>query len=605
MSAPADPSAGGASPGGPLAGQMSTRERLQALIGHRRGWVVGLGVSSILSGLAEASILILLAEVGTTIAKGAKTTDVRLGPLSGHHSLGTLFIVAGAFALARLALQIPASVLPARIAAEVQSGLRTKLFHAFTRASWEVQSRDREGHLQETMTSQVIQATGGVLQATTLLTALFTFTVLMGTALYQNPLAAGVVLVTAVALFAALRPLNRMGVKRARALSASQMEYAGGIGEAIRVAEETHVFGVEEAQRERIDEFVAKSKALFFSSQLVGRLTPNLYQSLMYVLLIAGLAVISLAGSGHAASLGAVVLLLVRAGTYGQQIQGAFQSLRQSLPFVERLQEATRRYEESAPSWGSEPVEGVQTVAFDDVSFAYREGRPVLKEMSFEVRGGETIGVIGPSGAGKSTLIQILLQLRVPTGGRYLVNGKGAGQISSADWHRLVAYVPQEPRLLHASVADNIRYFRDVGPEDVERAARLARIHDDITAWPEGYDTIVGPRADAVSGGQQQRLCLARALAARPAVLILDEPTSALDPHSERLIQESLSALKDELTLFIIAHRMSTLDICDRVMVVIDGRLAAFDTRELLQKGNDYYRSASLVASGAGESPLP
>jgi ABC-type multidrug transport system fused ATPase/permease subunit len=267
-----------------------------------------------------------------------------------------------------------------------------------------------------------------------------------------------------------------MGVKRARALSASQMEYAGGIGEAIRVAEETHVFGVEQAQRERIDEFVAKSKALFFSSQLVGRLTPNLYQSLMYVLLIAGLAVISLAGSGHAASLGAVVLLLVRAGTYGQQIQGSFQSLRQSLPFVERLQEATRRYEESAPTWGSEPVEGIQTVAFDDVSFAYREGRPVLRELSFEVLGGETIGVIGPSGAGKSTLIQLLLQLRVPTSGRYLVNGKRAGQISAADWHRLVAYVPQEPRLLHASVTENIRYFRDISPEDVERPRRHHRV---------------------------------------------------------------------------------------------------------------------------------
>jgi ATP-binding cassette subfamily B protein len=583
-------------------GEMSSRERLHALIGHRRGWVLGLGVSSILSGLAEASILIMLAEVGTTIAKGAKTTDVKLGPLSGHYSLGTLFIVAGAFSLARLALQVPISVLPARIAAEVQSSLRTKLFHAFTRASWEVQSRDREGHLQETMTSQVIQATGGVLQATTLMTALFTFVVLMGSALYQNPVAAGVVLVTAIVLFAALRPLNRMGVRRARALSASQMEYAGGIGEAIRVAEETHVFGVDDAQRERIDEFVAKSKALFFSSQLVGRLTPNLYQSLMYVLLIAGLAAISLAGSGHVASLGAVVLLLVRAGTYGQQIQGSFQSLRQSLPFVERLQEATRRYQESAPVRGTEPVEGVQTVAFEQVSFAYRTGRPVLKDMSFEVRGGETIGVIGPSGAGKSTLIQILLQLRAPTGGRYLINGKPAEQILPADWHRLVAYVPQEPRLLHASVADNIRYFRDIDFEQVERAARLARIHDEITAWPDRYGTIVGPRADAVSGGQQQRLCLARALAARPAVLILDEPTSALDPHSEGLIQESLTALKDELTLFIIAHRMSTLDICDRVMVIIDGRLVAFDTRELLQRDNDYYRSASIVAS-AGQLP--
>ena len=116
--------------------------------------------------------------------------------------------------------------------------------------------------------------------------------------------------------------------------------------------------------------------------------------------------------------------------------------------------------------------------------------------------------------------------------------------------------------------------------------------------WPKGYETIVGPRADAVSGGQQQRICLARALAARPGLLILDEPTSALDPHSETLIQESLTALSNELTLFIIAHRMSTLDICDRVMVIVDGRLVAFDTKAELQRTNPYYRSASLIAAG-------
>ena len=118
-------------------------------------------------------------------------------------------------------------------------------------------------------------------------------------------------------------------------------------------------------------------------------------------------------------------------------------------------------------------------------------------------------------------------------------------------------------------------------------------------SWPNGYETIVGPRADAVSGGQQQRICLARALAAQPEILILDEPTSALDPRSETLIQESLTALKHQVTLFIIAHRMSTLDICDRVMVVLDGHLDAFDTIALLARTNPYYRSASTSVAGA------
>ncbi len=149
-------------------------------------------------------------------------------------------------------------------------------------------------------------------------------------------------------------------------------------------------------------------------------------------------------------------------------------------------------------------------------------------------------------------------------------------------------------------MADNIRYFRSIDDDAVEQAARLALIHDDIIGWANGYDTVVGPRADAVSGGQQQRICLARALAAVPEVLVLDEPTSSLDPRSEALIQESLMALKGKVTLFIVAHRMLTLDVCDRVMVVVDGQLEAFDTIGFLQRENDYYRSASTLSTTAG-----
>ncbi len=185
-----------------------------------------------------------------------------------------------------------------------------------------------------------------------------------------------------------------------------------------------------------------------------------------------------------------------------------------------------------------------------------------------------------------------------PDSGRYLLNGIPAHELVREDWHRKVAYVPQEPRLLHASVLENIRYFRPLDRGAVEAAARMARIHDDILNWDDGYDTIVGPRANAVSGGQQQRICLARALVATPEILVLDEPTSALDPRSEALIQESLLGLKGELTIFAIAHRISTLDMCDRVIVIVDGHLDAFDTTAGLLRSNPYYRSAS----GLGES---
>ena len=584
-------------------GRYSTRERLSLLIGEKRGTVGVLGISSVFSGLTEALFLAVISQIALALVNGSKKITERnghLGFIHLHTSVHKLLLLALALAIARLLLQIPLSVLPARIAADVQARLRKDLFFAFTRASWGVQSGEREGYLQETMTGQVMQATAGALQATGMITAFFTFIVLLATAVALNAAAAGIVLLATVVLFGALRPLNSLGVRRARALSKAQLEYAGGVGQASRLAEETQVFGVGEAQRLEVNTLIDNARALFFRTQLLGRLTPNVYQSMVYLILVGGLWLLADAGTKHVVSLGAVVLILLRAGSYGQSVQGSWQMLRQSLPFIERLQDTRERYLDSTAPVGDLGLPHVESLGFETVSFAYDPARPVLSEISFEVAGGECVGVIGPSGAGKSTLVQILLRLRAPLGGRYLVNGESADRYEMGDWHSRVSYVPQEPRLLHASVTENIRYFRDVDDEAIERAARHARIHEDIMSWPEGYGTIVGPRADAVSGGQQQRICLARALVGRPEVLILDEPTSALDPHSESLIQKSLTALRDELTLFIIAHRMSTLDICDRVMVIIDGKLVAFDTTDLLKSENAYYRSASALATGTG-----
>jgi ATP-binding cassette, subfamily B, bacterial len=574
------------------------QSRLSFLLGDRLGSVVALAISSMLSGFAEAGILVVVEQVAITLVDGAKRVHVNIGPLHIYATVGALLAAAFALAVIRLILQVPISVIPSRIAANVQARMRKDLFDSFTRASWRVQSEDREGHLQEMLTSQVVMATQGALQATTLVTALLTFLVLVISAFALNIGAAVVVLAAAVLLFGLLRPLNTLGGHRARALSQAQMDYAGGVGEAVRIAEETQVFGVATPQRNRVDHLLATARELFFRTQLLSRLTPSIYQSLIYLIIVLGLVGLYASDTGHVASLGAVVLLLVRAGSYGQQVQGSYQFVRQALPFVERLQEAQLRYGASRSVAGKLPLPRVHTLAFENVSFAYRTDRPVLSRVSFKADSGEAVGIIGPSGAGKSTLVQILLQLRTPDLGRYLVNDMPAEQFARDHWHERVAYVPQEPRLVHASVADNIRFFRNLDDNAVERAGRLARVHDDIMGWPDGYDTIIGPRADAVSGGQQQRICIARALAAQPEILVLDEPTSALDPRSETLIQDTLVALKGKMTLFIIAHRMSTLEMCGRVMVIVDGRLEAFDTTALLQKENSYYRFASTLATG-------
>ena len=577
----------------------STKAQITSLLADQRWFVLASWTSGILSGFTESAILATLAVAAVTIAGRAKRAHIHIGPLHAHPTVDTMLLVALGLVLLRMLLQVPLAILPTRVITRVQAGMRSRLFDAYTHASWDAQARDREGQLQETMTGQVGQATVAVQSAMGLVASFLLLVVLMLSAFALNAIAASLVLALTVLMLTLLRPLRGAGRARARALSHSQVEYARGIAESIRVAEETQVFGGGAPQRKRITRLVGAARRNSFAMQMWMRLAANLYGTVISLLFLSTLFLLYEIGRSHAGELGAVVLILVRASASGQNVQTAYQSLNQAMPFLERTQEAERRYRESSPDEGSVALSGVQSLAFEGVGYAYRAGRPVLADISFEVDSGEVIGVIGPSGAGKSTLVQLLLRLRIPVEGRYLVNGTPAQEIVQADWHELVAYVPQEPRLLHASVAENIRFFRDLDDQAVERAGRLARIHEDIVSWPDGYETIVGPRADAVSGGQQQRICLARALVAQPQLLVLDEPTSALDPTSEALIQESLTGLKQqELTLFIVAHRMSTLNICDRVMIIIDGKLAGFDTIELLQQHNAYYRSASALATG-------
>lgn len=577
----------------------SQLERLQALIGDRIWLVVGLAASSIVAGLCEAGILATTAQSASALVSGKEIINKSLGPLHLHTSVRDVLIVGIGFAVVRLLLQVPISWLPAVIAGDVQATMRRRLIRSYLFSSWEVQSQDREGHFQEMMTNQIMQASAGALQATQFVTSLVTFLILILSAFALNTIEALVVLVAATALFAILRPVRTLGRNLAKRLSAAQLEYAGSVGETNRVAEETSVFGTADAQVEGVESFIATARYLYMRAQLIVRLVPNVYQSLIYFVLVFGLLGASLANVKGFSALGAIVLLLIRAGTYGQQVQNTLVSLRQTLPYVERLQSLSTAYAARIPKRGTIPLGEIHTISFDDVEYEYNPERPVLKGISFTVLGGETIGVVGPSGAGKSTMVQMLLRLREPQRGHYRINGTDAADLDFDDWHQCVAYVPQAPKLLHASVTDNVRFFRDYDDAAVERACKLARIHDEIMSWPKGYQTIVGPRADAVSGGQQQRICLARALVSSPNLLVLDEPTSALDPRSEQLIQDSLESLQSELTLFIIAHRMSTLTICDRVMVVLDGNLDAFAALDDLTATNHYYRFAS------GLPPLP
>jgi ABC-type multidrug transport system fused ATPase/permease subunit len=569
--------------------------RLRPLLGDRTAPVLALAAASVGAGLAEAGVLTLVAQVATAMVVGEEALNTSTGPVDLRLGIGSALAVGVGLAAIRAGLQVIVAWLPSRLSADVQARLRRDLFAAFSRASWPVQAAERDGHLQELMTNQVNQATLAVLHLATALSAGAMFVTLAATAFVLSVPVALVVLVTAVSLFGVLRPLTRWGRSAARELSQANLDHASGVGEAVRLAEESQVFGTAAAHRGVVDHLIEDNRRAFFRFQVARRLAQTTYQSLIILLIVAGLAGLYAAGASDLAGLGAVVLILVRAASYGQQLQSANHDLNQMLPFLDRLEGAGRLYTDSAPIDGGRMLPTIRSIAFRRVSFAYGSHRPALCDVSFGVDAGEAIGVVGPSGAGKSTLVQLLLRLREPSAGDYLIDGVPVETFSLADWRRTVAYVPQEPRVFHGTVADNIRYLRDIDADGIERAARMAHIHDDIVSMAEGYETVIGQRADAVSGGQRQRICLARALAGRPEVLILDEPTSALDLASEAAVQASLAELHGQVTMFVVAHRLSTLNICDRILVLAGGELEAFASRSDLERTNSFFQVAATL----------
>ena len=302
--------------------------------------------------------------------------------------------------------------------------------------------------------------------------------------------------------------------------------------------------------------------------------------------------------AANTASLGAILLIMLRSMSYGQALQTSSVAIGASLPFLDALKSELDRYESARLVDHGVAVESIRRLVLEDVSFEYTPGVPVLTSISLATHEHEVIGVVGPSGSGKSTLVQLLLALRNPTTGRVLADGRDIRAFSKSEWARKVTFVPQQAHLVAGTVADNIRFLRNgITADQIEQASRLANLHDDVVGFAEGYDRQVGEQGSHLSGGQQQRLIIARALVEDPDVLILDEPTSSLDVRSEHLIRKTLDELRDRMTIVVIAHRLSTLSICDRIMVIQDGELRGFDTPENLEHSSDFYREA-LILSG-------
>jgi ABC-type multidrug transport system fused ATPase/permease subunit len=438
-------------------------------------------------------------------------------------------------------------------------------------ASWEEVASRPEGELQELASGQAMVAASSVLHAAQALQAGLTFVMLIVATVVVGKGTAAASLVGAAVLAIVLRPIARAAAKRSRRRLRHDLDIAALTAESVRLAEEVAVFGVATTQDARGGEIIEQKRITGAAADFAAELTPVAYQAAVFITLFIGLGVLVVADVTVGPALGAIVVLLLRAFAYSQQAQSAYASAVAAIPRRDAVLEATRALTESRPVSGGADLEGIVTCELIGVGYAYPSGRQALIDIDLSIRRGEALGVTGPSGAGKSTLVQLLLRLRSPTSGRYLVNGRPATEYATECWTSQVSLVPQDPKLVHGTIADNIRFLRaSITDDQVARAARQAGLD-------EALDRLVGPRDRALSGGQRQRLAIARALAGEPSLLVLDEPTSALDAECAAVIRETLESLKGKVTVVVIAHQPTTLGRCDRIVELRAGRIDALE----------------------------
>lgn len=280
-----------------------------------------------------------------------------------------------------------------------------------------------------------------------------------------------------------------------------------------------------------------------------------------------------------------VVAPVVEIASIGTQITDAFAGL-------DRIRELSKLPEENAGDRSREAMPSLHgDVKFENVTFEYAPGVPVLKNVSFTAPAGTTTALVGSSGSGKSTLIGLVMGFHNPKSGRILIDGRDLNSVRLHDYRQHLAVVLQDNFLFDGTILDNVRFARpDATLEEVRQACRIANCLDFVNGFEKGFDTLIGERGVKVSGGQRQRLAIARALLAQPRILILDEATSSLDSESEAAIQEGLKSLRTGRTSFVIAHRLSTIRGASQILVLEGGEIVERGTHAELFALKGRYR---------------
>jgi ATP-binding cassette subfamily C protein len=566
---------------------------------------------------AEAAGVLLLAQLlalaGVGAPDGAAGSLVRsvggaFRAVGAQPTLGAVLMVFVALAVSVSLLQRAQNLVSSRMELEVTLHLRTRLFDAIARARWLPLARARGADLLSALTGEVDR----VGNAAGFLLTLFVHGLLalayLAVALRLSPALTAVAMACGALLLVVMRRQRAASRQAGQEISAVSAELMGAATEHMGALKVVKSYGAEE-RNARIFAGVARrgvdvrmrawrtytdARTVFMSGSVV----------MLAVVAYVALEVLEVSG----ATVLLLVFLFYRLVPRLAHLQGIYQMFSHDLPAWEQVTAriAALEAEREDLSAGAGRAELARSIRFEDVSFAYEAGRAdALRGLSLEIEARRTTAIVGPSGAGKTTVADLVMGLVQPREGRVVIDGRVLDEAWLRAWRAGIGYVAQDTLLFNDTVLANLRWARpDATEPEVWDALRLAAADGFVAALPEGLATQVGDRGVRMSGGERQRLALARALLRRPALLILDEATSALDAENERRIRDAIQALHGQMTILMITHRLPSVRDADVVHVVEGGRwVESGSWAELMERPAGRFRR--LWASQAGERELP